>query len=54
MQLQQWRVVCSEMNGHVRFRVPIAEEIFLQSASIRLDHERCSSIMTPRDLASLT
>ena len=44
----------SEMYGLTRLRAHIAEDIFLLSSPMWLDHERCSSIITPSDLASLT
>ena len=49
-----WRAVCFEMYGLIRLRAPIAEDILLLRTLIWLDHERCSSIITPSDLASLT
>ena len=42
------------MNGLMRLRAPIAEDIALLFASICFVHERCSSINKPNDLASLT
>ena len=42
------------MNGLMRLRAPIAEDIVLLFSSICFVHERCSSINKPSDLASLT
>ena len=42
------------MNGLMRLRAPIAEDIVLLYSSICFVHERCSSINKPSDLASFT